>query len=171
MQGAIGALAGWVNVSGRIFRVGDRIQMGGVQGDVIDLTPLRIKILEIGSAAEDASWVKGRQYTGRIVAVSDKATFTEPVYNYSSVFEFIWEELTVPIAYRSDRWADPPPGGGAGLRRRGRRAGDAAHGPPLPRCHGPSWSRGCSPAPPTTGRSCRPASWSRCGLPARSRTP
>ena len=103
MQEVIGALAGWVNVvSGRIFRDGDRIQMGGVQGDVIDLTPLRTKILEIGSAAEDASWVKGRQHTGRIVAVSNKATFTEPVYNYSSVFEFIWEELTVPIAYRSD---------------------------------------------------------------------
>jgi small-conductance mechanosensitive channel len=103
MQEVIGALAGWVNVvSGRIFRVGDRIQMGGVQGDVIDLTPLRTKIMEIGSASEDGSWVKGRQYTGRIVAVSNKATFTEPVYNYSSVFEFIWEELAVPVAYRSD---------------------------------------------------------------------
>jgi small-conductance mechanosensitive channel len=68
MQEVIGALAGWVNVvSGRIFRVGDRLQMGGVQGDVIDLTPLRTKILEIGSVAEDASWVKGRQHTGRIV--------------------------------------------------------------------------------------------------------
>ncbi len=103
MQEVIGALAGWVNiVSGRIFRVGDRIQMGGVQGDVIDLTPLRTKILEIGTATDDASWVKGRQHTGRIVAVSNKATFTDPVYNYSGVFEFIWEELTVPIAYRSD---------------------------------------------------------------------
>ena len=56
MQEVIGALAGWVNiVSGRIFRVGDRIQMGGVQGDVIDLTPLRTKILEIGTATDDAS--------------------------------------------------------------------------------------------------------------------
>ena len=51
MQEVIGALAGWANiVSGRIFRVGDRIQMGGVQGDVIDLTPLRTKILEFGTA-------------------------------------------------------------------------------------------------------------------------
>jgi hypothetical protein len=45
---------------------------------------------------------QGPPATGRIVAVSNKATFTEPVHNYSVVFESIWEELTVPIAYRSD---------------------------------------------------------------------
>ncbi len=103
MQEVIGAIAGWVNIlSGRIFRVGDRIDMAGVRGDVIDITPLRTKILEIGSATDDGSWVKGRQHTGRIVAISNKATFTQPVYNYSAVFEYIWEELTVPISYRSD---------------------------------------------------------------------
>ena len=103
MQEVIGAIAGWVNVlSGRIFRVGDRIEMGGVRGDVIDITPLRTKILEIGEPGEPGSWVQGRQHTGRIVAVSNKATFTQPVYNYSAVFEFIWEELAVPVSYRSD---------------------------------------------------------------------
>ncbi|MGK2947359.1 MAG: mechanosensitive ion channel family protein [Acidimicrobiales bacterium] len=104
MQEVIGALAGWFNiVVGRIFRVGDRIQMGGVRGDVIDVTPLRTKVLEIGSPSDDDSWVRGRQYTGRIVAISNKATFTEPVYNYTAVFDFIWEELTLPVAY-SGAW-------------------------------------------------------------------
>jgi small-conductance mechanosensitive channel len=111
MQEVIGALAGWFNIlSGRIFRVGDRIDMGGVRGDVIDITPLRTKILEMGTAssaaaagsAEPGDWVKGRQYTGRIVSVSNKKTFTEPVFNYSSVFEYIWEEITFPIPYRGD---------------------------------------------------------------------
>ena len=103
MQEVIGAVAGWFNIMlGRIFRVGDRIQMGGVQGDVIDVTPLRTKILEIGSATDESAWVSGRQYTGRIVAVSNKATFTEPVYNYSAVFEYIWEELTFPVRHDSD---------------------------------------------------------------------
>ena len=46
MQEVIGGLAGWVNIlSGRIFRPGDRIEMAGVRGDVLDLTPLRTKIL------------------------------------------------------------------------------------------------------------------------------
>ena len=103
MQEAVGAVAGWFNiVSGRIFRVGDRIQMGGVRGDVIDITPLRTKVMEIGSPAPGESWVRGRQYTGRLVAISNKATFTEPVFNYSSAFEFLWEELTIPVAHRDD---------------------------------------------------------------------
>ena len=105
MQEVVGAVAGWFNIlSGRIFRVGDRIEMGGVRGDVIDITPLRTKVMEIGSANSPDTPVRGRQYTGRIVAISNKATFTEPVYNYSAAFEFIWEELTLPVAYDSD-WA------------------------------------------------------------------
>lgn len=103
MQEVIGAIAGWFNIlSGRIFHIGDRIEMGGVHGDVIDITPLRTKMLEIGSAESREAWVKGRQHTGRIVSLSNKLTFTEPVYNYSTGFEYIWEELSFPISYRSD---------------------------------------------------------------------
>lgn len=103
MQEVIGAVAGWFNIlSGRIFRVGDRIQMGGVRGDVIDITPLRTKVMEIGSGTDDRSWVQGRQFTGRVVAISNKATFTEPVFNYSASFDFLWEELTVPVAFDAD---------------------------------------------------------------------
>lgn len=103
MQEVIGAVAGWFNImSGRIFRIGDRIQMAGVRGDVVDITPLRTKILEIGSSTDESVWVNGRQLTGRIVAVSNKATFTEPVYNYSAAFGFIWEELALPFRHDSD---------------------------------------------------------------------
>ena len=58
--------------------------------------------MEIGSPTRDDTPVRGRQYTGRIVAISNKATFTEPVFNYSAAFEFIWEELTVPVAHGAD---------------------------------------------------------------------
>ncbi len=103
MQEVIGALAGWFNImSGTIYRVGDRVQVGGARGDVIDITPLRTKVMEIGTEQGDQTWVRGRQYTGRIVAISNKATFDEPVYNYSASFEFIWEEIMVPIAYQDD---------------------------------------------------------------------
>jgi small-conductance mechanosensitive channel len=103
MQEVVGAVAGWFNIlSGRIFRVGDRIQMGGVRGDVIDITPLRTKVMEIGSGTDTDSWVQGRQFTGRVVAISNKSTFTEPVYNYSASFDFLWEELTVPVAFAAD---------------------------------------------------------------------
>jgi small-conductance mechanosensitive channel len=105
MQEVIGAVAGWFNIlSGGVYRVGDRVQIGEVHGDVIDITPLRTKLMEIGSPDPEkrGTWVHGRQYTGRIVAVSNKTTFTDPVYNYSAVFDFIWEELSLPIPYDQD---------------------------------------------------------------------
>lgn len=103
LQEVIGAIAGWGNIiSGRIFWVGDRIEMGGVRGDVIDITLLRTKLMEIGSPIDDGTWVHGRQYTGRIVAVSNKKTLTDPVYNFSATFEYIWEELTLPIPHDAD---------------------------------------------------------------------
>ena len=103
LQDLIGSLAGWFNIqSGSIFRVGDRVDVGGVQGDVIDITPVRTKIMEIGSGLDDDTWVGGRQYTGRIVAIANRATFADPVFNYTASFEFIWEEVVIPIDYRDD---------------------------------------------------------------------
>ena len=107
MQEVIGALFGWLNIlAGRIYDVGDRIEVAGVRGDVMDITPLRTKVLEIGSDGPGrdgaTSWVSARQPTGRVVAVSNKKTFTEPVFNYSAQLEWIWEEMTFPIARGAD---------------------------------------------------------------------
>lgn len=102
MQEAIGAVAGWFNITfGSIFRVGDRVQMAGVQGDVIDISLLKTRLMEIGDDAH-TTWVGGRQYTGRVVTVSNKATFTDPVYNYSRFFEYIWEEIEIAIPHHGD---------------------------------------------------------------------
>jgi hypothetical protein len=94
MQEVIGAIAGWFNITfGSIFRVGDRVEMAGVHGDVIDISLLKTRLMEIGSAG-GATWVQGNQFTGRVVTVSNKATFTEPVFNYSS---FLAVRFVVPI--------------------------------------------------------------------------
>ena len=103
MQEVVGAFAGWFNITiGRIYKVGDRVEVGDVHGDVIDITPLRTVLMEIGSTKGSTSWVKGRQHTGRVVAVSNKATFTTPVFNYSNLFDFIWEELEIAIPHHED---------------------------------------------------------------------
>jgi small-conductance mechanosensitive channel len=104
MQEVIGSIAGWFNiVSGGIYRVGDRVEIAGVKGDVIDITLLRTKVLEMGSSLpEEPSWVGGRQSTGRIVSISNKATFEQPTYNYSAFFEYVWEELRIPVPYSAD---------------------------------------------------------------------
>jgi small-conductance mechanosensitive channel len=109
LQRVVTALAGYVVIMrGNTFTVGDRITMGGVRGDVIALTFMQTKIMEMGQppavqGADPAMWVRSRQFTGRIVTVTNDKVFDEPVYNYTREFPFIWEELTVPIPYRADR--------------------------------------------------------------------
>jgi small-conductance mechanosensitive channel len=109
LQRVVTALAGYVViVRGNTFTVGDRITMGGVRGDVIALTFTQTRIMEMGQppavqGADPAMWIRSRQFTGRIVTVTNDKVFDEPVYNYTREFPFIWEEMTVPIPYRADR--------------------------------------------------------------------
>ncbi|WP_051004998.1 mechanosensitive ion channel family protein [Blastococcus saxobsidens] len=109
LQKVITALAGYlVILRGGTFDVGDRITMGGVRGDVIALGFIRTTIMEMGQppavqGADPAQWVRSRQYTGRVVTVTNDKVFDEAVYNYTRDFPYLWEELTLPIRYQDDR--------------------------------------------------------------------
>jgi small-conductance mechanosensitive channel len=109
LQRVITAFAAYFMIlRGRIFRIGDRIVMGGVRGDVLTLGFLRTTIMEMGQPPpvqpdEPAIWVEARQYSGRIVTVTNDKIFDEPVYNYTREFPFIWEEMHIPIPYSADR--------------------------------------------------------------------
>jgi small-conductance mechanosensitive channel len=109
LQRVITAVAGYVVIlRGKTFNVGDRIVMGGVRGDVIALDFMQTTIMEMGQppavqSADPAMWVKARQYTGRIVTVSNAKIFDEPVYNYTRDFGFLFEEITTPLRYDADR--------------------------------------------------------------------
>ena len=97
LQEVIASVAGWVAVSlGGFYRVGDRVQLGGIKGDVIDIGVLRTTMMQLGE------WVNGDQYNGRIVRVANSFVFKEPVFNYSGEFPFLWDEIVVPIKYGSD---------------------------------------------------------------------
>ena len=52
---------------------------------------------------DPAVWVNSRQYTGRLVTVTNGVIFSEPVYNYTRDFPYLWEEIALPISYRADR--------------------------------------------------------------------
>ncbi len=98
LQEVIASIAGWVAVAlGRFYRTGDRIQLGGIKGDVIDIGLLRTTLMECGD------WVKGDLYNGRIVRIANSFVFKEPVFNYSADFPFLWDEIVVPVKYGSDR--------------------------------------------------------------------
>jgi small-conductance mechanosensitive channel len=97
LQEVIASAAGWVAVIfGGFYRPGDRVQLGGIRGDVIDIGVLRTTLMQIGD------WVNADQYNGGIVRVANSFVFKEPVFNYSSDFPFLWDEIIVPIKYGSD---------------------------------------------------------------------
>ncbi|WP_242186139.1 mechanosensitive ion channel domain-containing protein [Sphingomonas sp. CARO-RG-8B-R24-01] len=109
LQQPVTAIAGYfVVLRGSTFNVGDRISMGGVRGDVLRLGFIQTTIMEMGQppsvqGADPAMWVKSRQFTGRIVTVSNSKIFSEPVFNYTRDFPFMWEEMAIPITYDADR--------------------------------------------------------------------
>jgi small-conductance mechanosensitive channel len=108
LQRVITAVAGYfVILRGKTFNVGDRIVMGGVRGDVIDLSFMQTRIMEMGQSPKEqgdapSMWVRSRQFTGRIVTVTNDKVFDEPVYNYTHEFPYIWDEINLPVRYQDD---------------------------------------------------------------------
>jgi small-conductance mechanosensitive channel len=108
LQRVITAFAGYLIIlRGNVFTVGDRITIGGVRGDVIALGFMQTTVMEMGQSPSEQSddpsmWVRGRQYSGRIVRVTNDKVFDTPVYNYTRDFPFMWEEMLIPIRYQDD---------------------------------------------------------------------
>lgn len=97
LQEVISSIAGWMAImTNNFYRTGDRVQLGGIMGDVIDIGVLRTTIMETGQ------WINGDLYNGRIVLIANSFVFKEPVYNYSGDFPFLWDEIKFPIQYGSD---------------------------------------------------------------------
>ncbi|MFH1765372.1 MAG: mechanosensitive ion channel domain-containing protein [Gemmatimonadota bacterium] len=97
LKDVVASVAGWAFILWRRpFQLGDRIQLGNRAGDVVDLRPFQFTLLEIGN------WVAADQSTGRIIHVPNFLVFTEPLYNYTAQFEFIWNELPILLTFESD---------------------------------------------------------------------
>ena len=80
----------------RPFEVGDRIEIEGVAGDVIDIRLFQFSLLEIGN------WVDADQSTGRIVQVPNGKVLSAATASFNKGFEYIWHEIPVLITFESD---------------------------------------------------------------------
>lgn len=97
LQEVIASFAGWLALLfGNFYKPGDRVQLGGIKGDVIDIGILRTTLMETGQ------WVDGDLYNGRIVRIANSYVFKEPVFNYSNDFPFLWDEIKIPVRFGSD---------------------------------------------------------------------
>jgi small-conductance mechanosensitive channel len=96
-QETIGSFAGYLNIiTGNLYRIGDRVRIGAVTGDVLDISMLRTTVMEIGE------WIQAEQHTGRIVTIANRAVFSDPVFNYTQHWGYLWDEITIPVTYDSD---------------------------------------------------------------------
>jgi small-conductance mechanosensitive channel len=108
LQRVVTAFAGYLIIlRGKVFTVGDRITIGGVRGDVIALGFMQTTVMEMGQSPPEQAdapsmWIHGRQYSGRIVRVTNDKVFDTPVYNYTRDFRYMWEEMRIPIRYADD---------------------------------------------------------------------
>lgn len=97
LQEVLLSMAGWFLILIRKpFEVGDRIELGGIKGDVIDIRLFQTSLLEIGN------WVDADQSTGRIANIPNSAIFKKENFNYSRGFEFIWNEIRILVTFESD---------------------------------------------------------------------
>jgi small-conductance mechanosensitive channel len=80
----------------RPYVPGDRIEIGGDKGDVIDIKLFYTTIMEIGE------WTMYDQFTGRIKTIPNYLFLEKVTNNYSRDFGFIWEEVMIPVTYGSN---------------------------------------------------------------------
>ncbi|HUT04595.1 MAG TPA: mechanosensitive ion channel domain-containing protein [bacterium] len=98
LKDLVANMAGWLLIhSRRLFRVGDRIEVSGHAGDVIDIRLFEFTLIEVGN------WVDADQSSGRLIHVPNGKVLTEPLANYTKDFNYIWNELSVVITFES-KW-------------------------------------------------------------------
>ncbi|CAN5664270.1 mechanosensitive ion channel [soil metagenome] len=108
LQRLVTAIAGYfVILRGETFSIGDRVSIGPVRGDVVALSFTQTTIMEMGQPAAMTAtpppiWIQSRQYTGRVVTVSNAMIFEEPVYNYSKDFPYLWDEIALVVPFDAD---------------------------------------------------------------------
>lgn len=97
LQEVITSIAGWINIMFTSqIKIGQRIKIDNLSGDIIDIGILKTTIMETGD------WVNGDLYNGRITTLSNSFIFKTPIQNYSADYPFLWDEIVLPIRIESD---------------------------------------------------------------------
>lgn len=97
MRDIFSNVVGWIIIiSGKGYKSGDRIRIGDVSGDVIEIGVLRTIVAEIGN------WVEADQSTGRLISIPNSMVLNNEVYNYTQGFDLIWNETKTMITFESN---------------------------------------------------------------------
>ncbi|MCG2418929.1 mechanosensitive ion channel family protein [Aequorivita sp. F47161] len=99
LQAPITSFIAWVYlIFRRSYLVGDRIQIKGFRGDVVEISYLDTSILECSG-----DYLVNDRRSGRIIRFPNSLILREEVINYSgSEVPFIWNETPLQVAFSSD---------------------------------------------------------------------
>ena len=85
---------GWlVIMTGRKFDIGDRLEIEGTRGDVLDIEVLRTTLLEVNG------WLGSDQPTGRVITIPNHFIFTAKVFNFTHGHPFIWGKVDLTVTF------------------------------------------------------------------------
>ena len=99
LQRPVTGVAAWLMVMiKRPFRIGDRIIIQGVRGDVLDISPTHILLGEVGGT------IGGEEASNRGILIPNAILFDQMVTNYavSQEAKYILDEVPVRVSYESD---------------------------------------------------------------------
>ncbi len=99
LQNPLTSLFGWMYLLIRKpYEVGDRIKIGNVYGDVMNVGYLDTTLWEFRG-----DYLSGDHPSGRIIKFANSRIFNEYIVNYSwPLFPFIWNEVKFYVSYSSD---------------------------------------------------------------------
>jgi small-conductance mechanosensitive channel len=103
LQTPIESFTGWLlNSLKGYYRVGDRIAVGEIFGDVYQIDVLTTTLWEIGGPDRPAGQVHAEQPTGRLITFPNNEILTGTVVNLTKDFPYVWSEMELLVAAESD---------------------------------------------------------------------
>ncbi len=97
MQEPLLNFVGWlVLVTMRLYKLGDRIEMGSTRGYVVGITPMNTTVREFGITSTSDT------HTGRHVTIPNSQVLRGNVFNATKDTPFVWDQITLTVAYRGD---------------------------------------------------------------------
>ena len=94
LQDVATSVFGWfVIMSSGKFTIGDRLEIDGARGDVLDIQLLRTTLVEVNN------WLGVDQPTGRVFIVPNNFVFKSRVFNYSHGHPYTWGVVDVTVTY------------------------------------------------------------------------
>ncbi len=97
LQAPVTGIAAWLMlILKRPFKIGQRVIIAGVKGDVVDITLTHVILNQVGGT------VAGEERSGRGILIPNAILFSQTITNYTLEVEYILSEVPVRITFKSN---------------------------------------------------------------------